>query len=254
MSFEISRLDGDASVTANLRCIAYLRPLAAWQHETGAWLVLGVLPNSPSIYSVHWRASEMSGTGSLAFAEGAFQEPDEVKGWLRALKLAHAVWEAGPPAAIVQKASGIKDKQREGNTKGGHKSGETRSQQAEERRAALELAKKFGLSILPEYDPRVWEFAPMRDLKDRPVIQFRYKKMLTTFAYMGQSKQEYASWEIGRQWHPGMNDDNAPITEVCLPDIGGSEDAKDPAYIAFAKLLKTDPAQWARGDYLRFAP
>lgn len=250
--FNITREQGEASVTANMQCIKYLRPMAAWEHDCGAWLVVGHLPLAPSVYCVHWRATDMSGTGNLAFASGSFQEQDEDIAWARVLKIAEKFWNAGVPESVAKKAAEFKAKRTADKTKAGKASGEARVEKWDEERArAKELARKLGV-ILPEYDVRVWEFMPTKDVRGNNVIQFAYKKMRTTFAYLATSESG-EHFQIGRAWHPGMSEDNAPISEICYKEIGDGMDLTDDAYVVFAKLLKTDPAQWRLGDYVRFS-
>ncbi len=255
-AFKISRSAALASVTPLMRSIVYLTIIAAWKHESGAWLCIATTPGHPAHYSVHWRSTEHWGAGSLEFVD-AFENPLPVKAWAHALESAEKAWTDGPSVTIRDKAEKTRDmltdKLSSAGTRGGQKSGQVRAAMSEERKDAEALGKKYALHFIPQFDTRIWFFNPSWDARDRPVINFTWKKQQQTYAYLAISK-DGATWELGRGWFPGMNDDNARIEEICFKELEGVSLSKDcPAVQILERLLKTDPEKWLRNDYTRFS-
>lgn len=253
--FDISRGAGRATLDPALRAIVYLEMLAGFHHECGAWLVIAACPAFPSVLSIHWRATSHYSEDCLEFV-GAFEEPDEEKAWLRALKCAEIAWQNGPSKVLETTARESQDRYNarllEGRTKGGRNSGKVRKENSEARQEAEDLAKRFGLHMVPRYDPQVWIFNPTRDAMSRPVINFTWNKQKQTYAYIAV-ESDNDGFEIGRGWFPGMNDDNARIEEVIAHHVGASYHKDDTAVLMLERLLKTNPEHWLKGDYVRFA-
>lgn len=253
--FKITRSAGLTTLTPLLRAIVYSNILAAWRHDSGAWLVIAECPSFPGVLNVHWRSTDHYSENCLEYVD-AFENSSHALAWARALGSAENAWAAGPSEALAAKATASaekwKSKLQEGGTRGGQQSGKVRAEMSEARKDAEELGKRFHIHFVPQHDPRVWTFNPIRDTLDRPVINFTWKKQQQTYAYMGL-EPDGQSWEIGRGWFPGMNDDNARIEEVCKRKVEGVLLKGQPAVLMLERLLKTDPEHWLKGDYVRFA-
>lgn len=248
-AFKISRSQGDATLTPALRGIVYLRVLAGWQHPSGAWLVIAETPGFPSHMSVHWRACAHYGTDALEFAD-AFDDLDRDAGWARALKSAEIAYAQGPGPGVLAKAELVKDNMTRRGKAAGNASVDARAKLLEEKSVALEVAKRWKVHYMPQYDAKRWLFDPT-GFPGQAVINFTWKKLAGTCAFIAP-EEDGIGWRVGRGWYPRMNDEAPRIEEDIVRHYGSNPFKTDPAIQLLEALLRTDPEKWLRGDYTAF--
>lgn len=256
-SFKITRAAGSASLTGLLRSIVYLTALAAWKHESGAWLVIASIPSNPHVLTVHWRASEHWGSDGLEFV-AAFEEADDKTAWARALKSAETAWADGPGEGVLAKAERTKgrltDKLRDGGTKGGLKSGKVRAEIADtvktERAELIRAYPNLAHYDHPKYDPRLWTVAPIRE-GGAWIWNVRYKtkKAPAVFVNMIIPTDDKTKVEVHRSFYVGQNEDNGMTHEI----VATFADDIDAAFAVIGRLLASDPATWLCGDFASYA-
>jgi hypothetical protein len=246
--FDISQSEATAGVPGGLKDIVWHNVLAAWRHDSGAWLTIEQIPGF-SIYMVVWHAVPYW-AGRVMHYEAAFELPDDDLAWPTALHAAHVVFDKGPRGPVLEKAIETMGNLRANASRGGKSSGRVRSAKAAQNAEDLAKAraaalKHFKTEKIPKYDPKLWYYEIQSDLY-RPHFALGYKSIPATCVF-SMMAPETGLFYVEREYYPDGNTERARIEEIVMSDV-----PYERACEIASNLAASDPVKWLKGCYSDF--